>query len=814
MTTIFADEAPKFWEASLPAIPLLPGQKRPAVNGWQKFADAKPTDEEKAAWLKTFPNGNIGLPMGAASGLVAVDIDSEDPKVIQLLERVLPPSPWERVGKKGMVKIYRFTGQRTTRIQSPDAMICEILSKGTQIVLPPSIHPETKAPYRANRALYDIRPQEIPTLPPGIEDLIRDALKMEGIEVGTHAGHKVSNFVPAGQRDNTMIWHAGLLARTVTRGERSLLEALGEMGHWVNNYVEKVVGDPLSVEKAQQKVVEFVIRDVTGVRRMGLPIGWDEGLSDQDKEKLGLKFTENDEKWSCSRILTYLGQEFTRFPDATSEGQQAAVAVAMDRVARSEGEISALDEERIVKFIASQSNGLVTTGALKKHVKDLRKGDIEGENHDEIAREVHKFISQYGELRFHAGNFWQWKGSHWEVKPEDQILKIISNEFGFYPSCKRTSDYTGVLKLLRSTAAKELQMLNMKGVNFANGFLTERLDLVPHHEDFGCTYVLPYRYLPEEAGRMPMFNKFMMDSWSGDADFEDKMSAIQEAMGATLFGVAPKFQKVVCLFGQAGSGKSVMSQIVRSLLPKSSVSSVPPQDWGDKFLPAQMFGKVLNFAGELSENKQIAGEVFKQIVEGEEITAQHKNMQPFQFRPYCAQWFNSNHLPKTKDTSAGFNRRWLFIKWSRPVPKDKQIPDLANIIVDAEREAIAAWAVQGLARLTENKYYTEPSSHLSLVDQMATDNNTVRYFLASSPLVIVGKTKVEGRPQTEITSNDLYDEYWQFCLATGTAKRASSSAFVRMMRELASTFDFKVATKPNRIGSQEIVFEGITRVVG
>lgn len=94
--------------------------------------------------------------MGPASGLVALDFDTDDPKVIDILDRILPPSPWRRVGSKGFVKIFKYNGERTTRIQSPNGMICGILLKGTQIVLPPSIHPDTKRPYTANAHLYDV----------------------------------------------------------------------------------------------------------------------------------------------------------------------------------------------------------------------------------------------------------------------------------------------------------------------------------------------------------------------------------------------------------------------------------------------------------------------------------------------------------------------------------------------------------------------------------------------------------------------------------------------------------------------------------
>uniref|UniRef100_UPI0035C8663B phage/plasmid primase, P4 family n=1 Tax=Palleronia sp. TaxID=1940284 RepID=UPI0035C8663B len=762
------------------------------------------SEEERTAFLRTYPNGNIGMPLGPCSGMVAIDIDTDDPRAIAVLDRLLPPSPGERVGKKGMVRMYRYRGEKTTRFQAGGGMLCEILSKGTQVVLPPSIHPETKVPYYANAPLYEIA-SALPFLPMGIEEPIRSGLIDAGFEVGAQNNTKVATFVPAGQRDNTMVWHAGLLARAVTRGERTLLEALGEMEHWADSFVQKVVGDPLDIDKAKLKVIEFLSRDVNGPRKMGLPTGWDEGLSDSEKQKLGLTFTEDNEVWGGERILNWLSVEFQKHPDPGGSGQIAAINTTLARMAKAESVMSAIDEERIFKFISAQSAGTVTMAALKRELKNLRKGDIEGENHDEIAREVHVHINQYGELRYQAGCFWQWKGSHWEKKPEDEIVKVISNEFGHFPTCKRASDYHGVARLLRATAAKELRQIGIKGVNFANGFLTDRGELLPHSPDFGATYVLPYRYTPEAAGNMPVFNQYLVDSWGHDADFEEKVQALQEAMGVTLFGEATKYQRAICLFGQANSGKTVASQIMRALLPEGSYSSVPPEKWNDTFLPAEMFGKVLNFAGELSESKMIPGESFKQIVEGELTTAQYKNQQPFSFRPVCAQWFNSNFLPKTKDTSSGFNRRWLFLEWNRPVEDGKKIPNLAQIIVDLEREAIAAWAVQGFERMRKRNDFTFPTSHMALVDQMAQDNNSVRYFLKSSPLLLVGQKKT----QKEMGANDLYNEYWSFCLASGVNKRASATNFVRMMRELSNSFDFKAEARETPLGAQEVIFKGI-----
>lgn len=810
MAEIFGTEAPKYWAAGLPAIPLMAKDKRPAVARWQLFADTFPTDEEREMWLNTYAYGNIGLPMGPSAGLVAIDIDTDDPTVLRVLNEVLPPSPWNRVGRKGVVMVYRWNGERTTRIKNgaDGSMICEILSKGTQIVLPPSIHPDTGKPYSANCPLYEVC-KAVPDLPPGVEGLIREALRKVGIEVSVGSNNKITTFVPAGARDNAMVWHAGLLSRAILRGERTLVQAMGELGHWVENFVEQVVGDPITVEKAHAKLIEFLIRDVTGERKYALPVGWDEGLTDEDKDRLGLSFTDDDRIWTTQELMEYLSREFDRHPDFRSEGRIGAINVVLDRIARAGNAISALDEAMVLRFIASQSAGVMSQADLKRQLATLRRGDIAGDNQEQVADAVLKYLEKFGEVRFTADSFWQWKGAYWGKLSDMEVGKIIATEFGNYPVCKRHGDYMGVLRVMRDLANKPLNTNEVKGLNFANGFLNDKLELEPHHPDHGMTYVLPYRYRPEEAGHMPMFDQFLMDSWGEDPDYADKVLLLQEMMGATLMGSAPIYQKAYCLIGQPGSGKSRVAEIMMGLLPEGSYSTVPPQDWGDKFLPAQLFGKVMNFAGELSENKNIPGDVFKLIVEGSKITSQHKNMPPFEFKPICAQWFSSNYTPKTRDSSDGFNRRWMFLEWNKRVDPEKVIPNLDQIILEHETEAIAAWAVLGYKRLVEQGGYTQPTSHMARVETMAIENNSVRYFLTSCPTIVVGKRRIGGDKAPSMSLSSLHGEYWQFCLTTGTAQRVSLNKFKAMMNDLQATFGFQMRVELTPSGVPETYYDWI-----
>jgi putative DNA primase/helicase len=179
---------------------------------WTQYADRMPTPEEQAAWLASYADGNIGLPLGPCSGLVAIDIDNDDPKVIEAIESVLPTSPWTRVGRKGKVLIFKWRDHQTARIRDANEnALVEILSRGTQIVIPPSIHPTTQKPYWSNCELLEIL-TGVPLLPRDADTLIRGSLADAGIECSKRTKLNLTQFVPAGYRDNAMVATAGLHA--------------------------------------------------------------------------------------------------------------------------------------------------------------------------------------------------------------------------------------------------------------------------------------------------------------------------------------------------------------------------------------------------------------------------------------------------------------------------------------------------------------------------------------------------------------------------------------------------------------------------
>lgn len=799
---VFADHAPRYYQAGLNVIPLFPREKKPMPKDWSRFGDAPVDPAQQEQWIAGNPNANMGLVLGKSSGIIVIDIDTDEKAVYDAIMSVIPPSPWHRFGKKGMMLAYKWSPIKTHRVKNISGeTIVETLSSRTQCVLPPSIHPDTQKPYEANCDLVDVLDQ-LNFLPENIEEILRNAIKGAGVELSHSGWSRVTEHVSAGSRDTTLTELAGLFAFAVVRGERTLKEAIGMLRAYYNEYIDNVAGDQIDVEKHVDNLIKFIHRDVVDKHKV-LPRGWDAGYTKEELDAMGVTLSEDDTEWEFEKIQQYLQDQFEAHPNGRARAD--AVESILMKVSKS-NQLTKIDEDRILKYIVDVSGLGVPVATLRGRLRELRTGDVRGTDHSEIARAVLKDLEQYNVVRNHNDKFMKWGGSHWVEMNKNDIRSLISENYGHLDACKRSSDINGILSILSYVVEQGIERRQVKGVNFANGFLTQELKLIPHDPDYGMTYTLPFRYMEEEAGKFPMFAKFCNQSWGQDEDFEQKMEALQEAICVTLFGLGPRYQRGILLHGAPHSGKSQLLRIIESIVPAEAKCSVPPNSWGDKFLPAEMQNKILNVCGELSENKLIDGQMFKDIIDGAEMSGQRKNQPIFMFKPMVTHWFASNHMPKSADTSAGFIRRWLFLTFHYPVKSTERITDLGDLIASEEREPIVAWAAQAMPRLLRNKGYTLPASHTTLVNEFANINNSVRYFLKESGKVKAG---VEDGFASEMK---MFNAYTAFCMGAGGVRPVSATRFRAMMRELQPEMGFKLTVSESRFGGSEAIYNKLVLV--
>lgn len=185
----FSQVAHFYQERFIPIIPINPAGKVPgeysngswhAMPGWAHYAERCPEDRWVNRWC-SWPDANIGIPMGKAARLVGVDIDAQDKAVRDAIIAILPHSPVIKVGSKpGGTRFYQYSGEPNAkfRIDPKSPPVVELLSHGAQTVIPPSIHPDTKQPYvwQTRDTLENTDPEDLPTLPADIAEQLERVL--------------------------------------------------------------------------------------------------------------------------------------------------------------------------------------------------------------------------------------------------------------------------------------------------------------------------------------------------------------------------------------------------------------------------------------------------------------------------------------------------------------------------------------------------------------------------------------------------------------------------------------------------------------
>lgn len=810
---VYQNNAKKYIDAGLSVIPLRGYDKVPMVKSWSDFCHALPPKDLVSRWLNISEPANMGLCCGKASGFIALDIDTDDPTLINIIMSLVPPTPYERIGKKGKVLGFKWNGERPFKITNPNknadnGTICELLSTGNQMCLEGSIHPQTKQPYKSSFPLYQVI-KNLPTLPSDFEKRLKEKLEhATGISFSTTKRMRITDFVNVGGRDNAMTSFAGILAMSVLRGENTLKEAVGMMHEWFKNNVQSVPGDDIKVENGISNLVTFLFRHVDRDNKT-LPIGWDNGLTEEDKKALNIGERSEQTAMSEDQIREAIKENFSKTSE-NSEERNAFITYILRKMSGSD--LGVLSQERLLAFITSNDKTM-SIGALRKTLREISKVGIEGVNHSEIANAVLRDINEmrqsakdafggesnnigttYPYVRCWNDTLYEYNGCYWQEMTKGRIMKHIAENYGFLPAAKKNSDLKGIFDLIKTLVEGDVceELIRTEGLNMSNGYVTERGEIFPHDKKYGATYMLPYAYKPELADLhdAPLFTTFLHNCWSMEPDYEERVKCLQEAIAATLFGIAPEYSRAVLLFGIGGSGKSQMLKIIESLLPPEAVSYVKPYAFNDKFGVTDLCNSLLNIAGELSETCSIPGDVFKSIVSGEKQVGQYKCRPLFTFKPRAAHWFASNHLPKTRDVTSGFFRRWMVFSFNHVInPKDRII-NIGEMIAERERESIVAWSMKALERLRVNKEYSLPPSHFDNVISMAEESDSVFYWLSAGLQSSPKKGSMSKLGETDgdrINIQELYERYSSSCFSELSQKPVGQRKFFGRLRELSLT---------------------------
>ncbi len=194
-------------------------------------------------------------------------------------------------------------------------------------------------------------------------------------------------------------------------------------------------------------------------------------------------------------------------------------------------------------------------------------------------------------------------------------------------------------------------------INLKNGvFSAKKQVLLEHDPNYMFTTSLPFDY--DKDAECPETLKFLKTITKPNYD---RFFMLLETAAWVLMP-SNKYQKMVLFWGEGENGKGTYLRLLTALIGKTNTCTASIEQLiNNRFMPAQLFGKMLNAAGDIPTKPLYDTGVIKRLSGEDLTTTEKKNGQPFQFLCNAKNFFSANKFPKTTDDTRAFYRRWTIV---------------------------------------------------------------------------------------------------------------------------------------------------------
>ena len=366
----------------------------------------------------------------------------------------------------------------------------------------------------------------------------------------------------------------------------------------------------------------------------------------------------------------------------------------------------------------------------KTWLTDLRRKGQKGMSEMEIIDVVK---AQHKLMYNDKCGFYEYEDGIWKAKANDQVGGHIMDVYGMKATGSKVDNTLRLLKKDKSIWSEiPLNSFNMlPRVTFPNGTVhidleTGTATLKQHNADDYTTVKLPYRY--DEKATCPNIEKFLDDVTCGNK--KDRM-LLEEFLGYLLLPNC-KFQKALMLIGEGSNGKSVFVNLAKKMLGGTNgyVSTVEPSKLSKDFRLMPFKRSWLNISTDSDSDLRGSEGEFKKIVAGEDLEDSYKFHSPFSFPTRSKMMMCCNKFPTVIDTSEGFIRRFLILKFKRHYVSPNRITNENDRPIDIDLEVklekelpgLFNLALKGLQRLLAQGQFTVTDEQEELINKFIGHN--------------------------------------------------------------------------------------------
>lgn len=303
-------------------------------------------------------------------------------------------------------------------------------------------------------------------------------------------------------------------------------------------------------------------------------------------------------------------------------------------------------------------------------------------------------------------------------------------------------------------------------INLRNGLLDWRGGrLISHDPDYISSIRIPVEYDPQ--ARCQIVDYFLATTLPPDC-----IQLAEEIFGYCLIPDT-RFEKAFMLAGSGANGKSTFLTLLEAFIGSHNVSKIPLQELSEnRFKRADVFGKLVNLFADLDAKSVESSSYFKAVVSGDMIDAERKHQDPFYFRPFSRLVYSANEIPRSKDRSFAYYRRWCIIPFSKQfIGADADRSLAAKLTQPGELSGLLNRALRGLKRIFENESFTESETVKNALEDYRRQNDTVVAFASE---------RCEFVPEGEIGRKELYAAYVNYCENEGFRAASRNACYNRV----------------------------------
>lgn len=729
----FAALAPTLIENGYLPVPIVPGDKKPAIADWARVREIDPAQ---------FAGHGVGLltgqAVGAAPAIVAIDIDIDDEEIAhRMRDHVLAafgPTVW-RIGRAPRcIFVYRAEEAGWTKAKSSvfSAGAIELLALGQQFVG------------------YGVHPTGVEYSWPGMLD---GPEFMPASDLPLITLDMVDNLFTA--------YHTTMLSaghRPITPG----VKARPDTGDEIPGAFMPPIG--LTLESAAEALAQLSA-DARGEwleAGMALHHEFEHSLQALDVWDTWSRTSSKHIEGECARLWAGFGKREehgacvtgrTLLFRANQNAKKARTDQIDNEVRMLDAEITACeDPDTLIELIAPKAGkagyGKARRAKLAAAIAE-RYTEIAGQKITprEVAEAIdrsaltgareltehgnaHRFIDRYGDRLMYVpemDRWYVWDGCRWEYVVKERVMRFASRTVGgimeemqqcqgekdkarlalWYKTSQTASMLDNMVKLIQPSARVMVSAANLDCnpdyIGVVNGAVyLPSGGLVPPERTVHITLNTGVRY--EEDAACPLFEQTVSDAFFGD---EEMCAFLRRVVGYSLLGRPEKEEIIVIPEGKGANGKSTIFNAI-----SDSLGDYAKYASADTFVCARSAGAtsaaredVLRLMGsrfvyvtELEENGVLKESFVKGMTGGEAIPARGLYARhTIEVTPSWVAFMPTNHLPIIKGEDKGIWRKIIVIPFNRDFTADKTITkdvERKNKL-KAEAPGILRWCVEG-----------------------------------------------------------------------------------------------------------------------